>query len=235
MNSLLKIKEFKQITKNYNHKIYVGYNLIFSKSLNSLKKLKLKKNDINKVKVKAGYYLPFWRKNLDYRSSVSSSRQKGGGVLLELSHEIHYLLWLFGKPLWTSAILEKKSNLNINVEDTANIILGYEKFSCLVELDFTSKKYVRFCQIDTPKYTYFWSFKKNLVKRFYDQYKSKVLFKKNFNLNQTYMDQLKFYFNSSYLETNKYIHHAIDTLSLIEAIRISSKNKGKIKKINYKY
>lgn len=108
MNSLLKIKEFKKIIKNYNHKIYVGYNLIFSKSLNSLKKLKFKKNEINKVKVKAGYYLPFWRKNIDYKSSVSASRKKGGGVLLELSHEIQYLVWLFGKPLWTSAILEKK-------------------------------------------------------------------------------------------------------------------------------
>jgi predicted dehydrogenase len=235
MNSLLKMKEFKQIIKNYHHKIYVGYNLIFSESLNSLKKLKLKKNEINKVKVKAGYYLPFWRKNLDYKSSVSASRKKGGGVLLELSHEIQYLLWLFGKPLWTSAILEKKSNLKIDVEDTANIILGYDKFSCLVELDFISKKYVRFCQIDTNKYTYFWNFKKNLVKKFYNQYKSKIFYKRNFNLNQTYMDQLKFYINSSYMKTNKYINYAIDTLNVIEAIKVSSKNKGKIKKINYKY
>ena len=104
-----------------------------------------------------------------------------------------------------------------------------------MELDFISKKYVRFCQIDTNKYTYFWNFKKNLVKKFYNQYKSKIFYKRNFNLNQTYMDQLKFYINSSYMQTNKYINYAIDTLNVIEAIKVSSKNKGKIKKINYKY
>ncbi len=234
MNSIINIKELKKIIMRSKHKIYVGYNLMFSKSLEFLKDLKFKKKEINKVRVKAGYYLPFWRKNIDYRSSVSSNRKKGGGVLLELSHEIHYLLWIFGKPLWTSAIVEKKSNLKLNVEDNAHIVLGYKKFSCFVELDFISKKYIRFCQIDTNNYSYYWNFKKNLVKRF-DQFRSKILFKKRFNLNQSYMDQLKFYINSSYIQTNKYIGYAVDTLSVIEAIKISSKNKGKIKKINYKY
>ena len=37
-----------------------------------------------------------WRKNIDYRSSVSAKKSLGGGVLLELSHEIDLVNGLFG-------------------------------------------------------------------------------------------------------------------------------------------
>ena len=33
----------------------------------------------------------------------------GGGVLLELSHEIDYMLWLFYKPNYLRAIIDKKT------------------------------------------------------------------------------------------------------------------------------
>lgn len=233
MDTSIKINEFKKILKKTKSKIYIGYNLLFSNSLNFLKKKKLEKEKINKINIKAAYYLPFWRKNINYKDSVSSSKKKGGGVLLELSHEIHYLLWLFGKPKWTSAIIQKKSNLKINVEDSANIILGFNKFICTVELDFISKKYIRFCQIDTNENTYVWNFKKNTVIKFSNKNKSKILFKQKFNLNNSYISQLNFFLNSSYVKVNSYIKYSIDTLKVIDAIRISSSKKGTIKKINY--
>ena len=140
---------------------------------------------------------------------------------------------MFGKPKWTSAIIQKKSNLKINVEDSANIILGFDKFICTVELDFISKKYIRFCQIDTNENTYVWNFKKNTVIKFSNKNKSKILFKQKFNLNNSYISQLNFFLNSSYVKVNSYIKYSIDTLKVIDAIRISSSKKGTIKKINY--
>ena len=50
---------------------------------------------IVKVNSKASSYLPDWRKNKNFRKSVSSQKKLGGGVLLELSHELDYLLWFF--------------------------------------------------------------------------------------------------------------------------------------------
>jgi len=49
----------------------------------------------------------------------------GGCVLLELSHELDYLRWIFGEVDWVKAILSCQSSLEIDVEDTANLTLGF--------------------------------------------------------------------------------------------------------------
>ena len=76
MNSTKKMKDFKKIYKKTKNKLYIGYNLLFSNSLNYLKKKEIYKENINKINIKAAYYLPFWRKNTDYRASVSSNKKK---------------------------------------------------------------------------------------------------------------------------------------------------------------
>ena len=40
-------------------------------------------------------YLPQWRKK-NYKKSYSSNAKLGGGVSLDLSHEIDYIQWIFG-------------------------------------------------------------------------------------------------------------------------------------------
>ena len=79
------------------------------------------------VNVYAGQYLPNWRSNSDYRDGVSANKSLGGGVLLELSHEIDYVIWLFGVPKSVICSAPKISNLEIDVEDIANIIFEYEQ------------------------------------------------------------------------------------------------------------
>lgn len=233
MNSTRKIKELSSIVKRSKLKIYVGYNLIFTKSLNYFKKLNFEKNLIKKVIVKAQYYLPYWRNNIDYKKSVSAIKKMGGGVLLELSHEIHYILWIFGRPLWTSSVIKKKSKLQIDVEDKAYIILGFKNFNCYIELDFISKKYIRYCKIYLNNDIFFWKFKENSVTR-YSNRKKFYLYQNKFDLNKSYLDQLKFFIQSNYIEINKYIKYSIDTLNIIDSIKISSKYKGRVTKIDYK-
>ena len=51
-------------------------------------------------------------------------------MLLELSHDIDYLLWLFGKVKWVNSTIHRQSDLKINTEDTAHItpwICKYKK------------------------------------------------------------------------------------------------------------
>ena len=44
----------------------------------------------------------------------------------ELSHEIDYLRWIFGEVDWVRATLLRQSELEIDVEDTAHLTIGFE-------------------------------------------------------------------------------------------------------------
>jgi predicted dehydrogenase len=77
------------------------------------------------VRCEIGQYLPSWRPDTDYRQSVSARRELGGGALLELSHEIDYLRWIFGEVDSVNARISRQSALEIDVEDTAHLILGF--------------------------------------------------------------------------------------------------------------
>ena len=104
-----------------------GYNLRFSPSLMYFNEL-IKKNIVGQilsVRCEVGQYLPEWRPNKDYRKTVSANFHLGGGVLLELSHEIDYLRWIFGEVDWVRATLAQQSSLVFDVEDSAHLTLGF--------------------------------------------------------------------------------------------------------------
>lgn len=104
----------------------VGYNLQFDDTLIFFRD-KVDELIVGKpllIEIKVGQYLPDWRSNSDYRTSVSAHRKLGGGVLLELSHEINYLEWIFGKIEWVRATIMHQSELDIDVEDVAVLTLG---------------------------------------------------------------------------------------------------------------
>ena len=105
----------------------VGYNLRFSPSLIDFRR-RLAGGELGSVcsvRAETGQFLPNWRPDRDYRYTVSAQAALGGGVLLELSHEIDYLQWLFGKIEWVSAVVRRQSELEIDVEDTAHLTLGF--------------------------------------------------------------------------------------------------------------
>lgn len=108
--------------------LLTGYNLRYLPSLQRFRDL-LHANAIGRVisvRCEIGQYLPSWRPDADYRLGVSARRELGGGVLLELSHEIDYLRWIFGDVSWLRASISRQSSLEIDVEDTAHLILGFE-------------------------------------------------------------------------------------------------------------
>lgn len=107
--------------------LLIGYNLRFVDSLRRFREL-LGERDAGRVlsvRCEVGQYLPGWREGADYRTSVSGSRAMGGGVLLELSHEIDYLRWIFGDIDRVNATVSRQSELDVDVEDTAHMVLQF--------------------------------------------------------------------------------------------------------------
>lgn len=107
--------------------LMAGYNLRF---LPTLQRFRSALDDgligrVLSVRAEVGQYLPDWRPGVDYRGTVSAKAALGGGALLELSHEIDYLRWLFGDIQWVNAVLGTQSSLEIDVEDTAFMHFGF--------------------------------------------------------------------------------------------------------------
>lgn len=92
-----------------------------------------------------GSLLSDWRPGVDYRTTYSAQAALGGGILLDASHEIDLLVWLFGAE-WAveSALMEHRSDLEIDVEDTVEATLrspaGVE---ATLDLDCVSPSYRR--------------------------------------------------------------------------------------------
>lgn len=154
--------------------LLTGYNLRFLPSLRRFREL-LNENVIGRVlsvRCEVGQYLPSWRPDADYRQCVSARRELGGGALLELSHELDYLRWIFCEVDWVKATLSRQSSLEVNVEDTALLTLGFvpradgSQLIGTVNLDFVRHDSTRLCSAIGEKGSLRWNGLTGVVEQF---------------------------------------------------------------------
>jgi predicted dehydrogenase len=153
---LLLVKQKKLI-------LQVGYDLRFEPNLQHIKK-QLDDLEIGKplqAKIVCASYLPDWRPGTDYRKSYSAKQDLGGGVLLDLSHEIDYADWFFGKAKSVEAKIQWSPELEIETEAFADLIIKFESGTVAeIHLDYLSKEYIRNCEIIGEKGKLSWNFAK---------------------------------------------------------------------------
>jgi predicted dehydrogenase len=139
--------------------IVVGCNLRFLPSLRTLKST-IASGAIGtpvRASFSAGQWLPDWRPSRDYRSSYSAKREQGGGVMLDLIHEIDQARWLLGEFDTVRAIAGKYSALEITSEDAACILLGRKGGPVVsIGLDYVSRRRVRRYEIIGERGTLLW-------------------------------------------------------------------------------
>lgn len=170
---------------------YVACNLRFLDVIKYVKLNYINSNiKINEVNSYCGSYLPDWRPNQDFRKSYSSNSEKGGGVHLDLIHEIDYLFWFFGKPVNTFKYLKKNSTLKIQAIDYANYILEYHNFTVSVVLNYYRMDAKRTLEIVTESKTIFVDLIQNKI---YEN--GKLIYQSNQNPVFTYEEQLRFFIN----------------------------------------
>jgi predicted dehydrogenase len=164
-NSELSNSIFKA-SKNNNTKVAVAYCLRYLSSAIELKSI-LASNilgEIINVSCEVGQYLPDWRPNKDYRHSVSSSKKLGGGVLLELSHELDYVNWLFGIESLEYSVVRENNSLDMDVEAIADVVLKLKDNTyCNVHLDCLQRYPTRNCNIIGTKARLDWDIINNKI------------------------------------------------------------------------
>jgi predicted dehydrogenase len=143
--------------------VFVGYVLRFHPLLQKLKEF-LENEKILSATINCGQYLPTWRNGVDYRASYSAHKSQGGGVLLDLSHEIDYAQWLFGNMVDIKSYQTKISDLEIDSDDIVTMISKTEKRVVVtVSLDYISKITHRKMIVHTIENTYELDFINNLL------------------------------------------------------------------------
>ena len=177
-------EKYRKIPKKLKNKYFVGYNLRFHPVLKFLKKY-LNGKKCYFVRVNCSSFLPDWRKQ-NYTKTVSSQKKLGGGVLLELSHEIDYLLWIFKKIKIINAFNKKISNLKIDTDDIL-ILNGITLKKTIINLtmNFFSKIEKREIFIDGQNFSIHANILDNSV-MIREQNKRRIIRFKKFSMSKTY-------------------------------------------------
>jgi len=193
-NNLKGLDQLVKLSKKYKLTCMIGCNLRFHPGLTKLKNL-IEKNSIGKiisVLSQAGQYLPDWRKETKYQNTYSAKKSFGGGVVLDLIHELDYLYWFFGKAKKVFCFADKSSTLNIDTEDNADILLKFKNnIQANLHLDYIQRCPQRSCQIIGEKGTIIWDYYKNSLRLYIPKKGWRNLIFKNFDRNDMYVDEMK--------------------------------------------
>lgn len=160
-----RVREAAAQLARHQERIEVAYNLRFLSSARRMKAL-IEESRVGKIlslRVEVGQYLPDWRPQADYRRQVSANRSLGGGVLLELSHELDYVNWLFGRFDRVFCVTANSGQLEIDVEDSADILLSRDGLTAQIHLDFLQRRASRSCKVIGSTGTLHWDLIANRI------------------------------------------------------------------------
>jgi predicted dehydrogenase len=126
-HNLEHVDELLNLVESRGLRAVVGYQMRFHPCLLRLQALVQEKQvgRILSVRSEIGEYLPGWHRYEDYRQMYASRQDLGGGVILSQIHELDYLYWLFGLPESVYALGGHLSRLEIDVEDTAELLMNF--------------------------------------------------------------------------------------------------------------
>ena len=97
-----------------------------------------------RASLEVGQWLPDWRPAQDYRQSYSASRSRGGGVVLDLIHELDLACWLLDEVTLLGAWGHQASSLQIDAEDVALLALQASAGTLVaVQLDYVARRPLR--------------------------------------------------------------------------------------------
>lgn len=206
--------------------VAMGYCLRYLSSAIAFKKLLGQQavGHIYNVNVEVGQYLPDWRPNKDYRSSVSANAELGGGALLELSHELDYVQWLFGSLDVKHAILRSGGELSLDVEDCADIVAVCQSAVVNIHLDFLQRKPFRKCRVIGSLGTLEWDLIRNEITLASAKGDEVLYSEPDWDKNQMYLNMLTDFISK--IEEREHscidVAEAKQSVELIQQIRAAS-------------
>jgi predicted dehydrogenase len=152
------VEEFLIRAKSLGALVFVSCNMRFHAGPATLKSVLPTIGEPLFLRAHYGNYLPSMRPDQDYRNLYAAKKEHGGGVILDSIHEIDYAAWLMGNVSSVSCCAGKLSDLDIDVEDYAALVLQHENGTKTeIHLDYLQQVKRRGCEIVGTNGTLLWA------------------------------------------------------------------------------
>ncbi|EAS19081.1 oxidoreductase [Flavobacteria bacterium BBFL7] len=196
----VKGKEEKQLVEliEDNNSTYVACNLRFHKGIKKIREL-LNDCRIEEVNSYCGSYLPDWRPGVDLKNVYSANKEQGGGVHIDLIHELDYIYWIFGLPISKKCFFSNNSSLNITAYDYANYLFNYDSFNVNIVLNYYRRDAKRTFEVITNNGTYLLNLLENKI-----LFNNEVIYSEDQEVMDMYVDQMNFFIKNALNKKNTF-------------------------------
>lgn len=161
LDEIDKAYKLLEIAKSKGLTVMPGYQLRYSRGMLAIEDVLDKGTigNIYSIQAEFGQYLPLWHPYEDYRNLYTGKDIDGGGIILDASHEIDNVNIIAGeRPSSVFCASRHMSDLEINVEDNADIILTYPSCIANIHLDMLQREYTRRYKIVGSKGNIKWNY-----------------------------------------------------------------------------
>lgn len=143
------------LTKIKNNKLctMVGYQNRFHPCIKKAKEM-IDNQEIGKIaaiNAEVSNDVTKWHKYEDYKKLYAVKKDLGGGVILTQSHELDYIYYFMGMPQQVYAVGGNLTDLEMDAEDVASIILEYQRGEKIIPVhlyeDYIQNPPARTCKI----------------------------------------------------------------------------------------
>lgn len=180
-----------------------------------------------------GEHLPGWHPWEDYRLSYAARKDLGGGVVNTLSHPLDYVRWLFGEVISVTAVTKKVSDLEIDVEDVAEILLEFEdRLVGSIHLDYFQRPPSHWIEINCQKGQIRWENESGAGRMFRidSDFPQIIHPPQGFERNDLFLDEMRHFLLllSGKAESRCSLADGVAALKLTEAVHRSSVEEKKV-------
>jgi len=226
-------QEMQQIAERRNVPVLLGYTWRWWPPLARVREL-LHQQAIGRVRhvqFHMSAHLADWHPWEPYQAFFMASAAQGGGALLDESHWIDLMVWLFGMPDRISGRVEKISDLEIETDDNVDVLAIYpDGLRVSLHLDLYGRPHEKFIRFVGETGTLLWSADPNriAVGKEVGQVWHEEIFQ--CERNEMFMAVVREYLDMMAGKTAPTctLAEGLQVMELIEAIRLSSKEESTI-------
>lgn len=223
------VDDFIELCERNKIPVMMGYKMRFHPAIVKIKEI-CESGQIGSILRAQSYYggyLPGWHPWEDYRRMYSARKDLGGGVVLDAIHEIDYLYWLFGDVSEVKSLCGNISELEIETEDSAEIIMKFKKgFYGNVHLNYAQHPDFRTCIVSGTEGMLMWNDSTNEIRYFTSETNTWIHQEiQSFDPNDVFVKEIQSFLNC--LEDKEQINHTLhDAKRVLEIAVLAKENLG---------